>query len=106
MVLLKIYHIFRTLKYFHNVFSHRRKVFSRIKNNSEVILKCDIESNEYLIIDQILEYSNRIKDEESSVFSTFLSDKQNLDISDSMKQRMLSGTAIEWLGLNEQDYIS
>jgi len=38
-----------------------KKVFSRIKNNSEVILKCDIESNEYLIIDQILEYSNRIK---------------------------------------------
>tara|TARA_B100001013_G_scaffold340396_1_gene263555 strand:+ start:242 stop:1072 length:831 start_codon:yes stop_codon:yes gene_type:complete len=38
-----------------------RKVFSRIKNNSEVILKCDIEGSEYLIIDQILEYSNRIK---------------------------------------------
>ena len=37
-----------------------KKVFSRIKNNSEVILKCDIEGNEYLIIDQILDYSNRI----------------------------------------------
>jgi len=37
-----------------------KKVFSRIVNNSEVILKCDIEGNEYLIIDQILEYSNRI----------------------------------------------
>jgi len=38
-----------------------KKVFSRINNNSEVILKCDIEGSEYLIIDQILEYSNRIK---------------------------------------------
>ena len=37
-----------------------KKVFSRINNNSEVILKCDIEGSEYLIIDQILEYSNRI----------------------------------------------
>ena len=38
-----------------------KKVFSRIKNNSEVILKCDIEGSEYLVIDQLLEYSNRIK---------------------------------------------
>ena len=38
-----------------------KKVFSRIKNNSEVFLKCDIEGSEYLVIDQLLEYSNRIK---------------------------------------------
>ena len=38
-----------------------KKVFSRIKNNSEVILKSDIEGNEYLVVDQILEYSNRIQ---------------------------------------------
>ena len=31
---------------------------------------------------------------------------ESLDFSDDVKQRMLSGTAIEWLGLNEQDYIS
>ena len=31
---------------------------------------------------------------------------QGLDISDKMKQRMLAGTALEWLGLNEQDFIS
>ena len=37
-----------------------KKVFSRIVNNSEVVFKCDIEGNEYFIIDQILEYSNRI----------------------------------------------
>ena len=30
---------------------------------------------------------------------------QNLSVSNQMKQRMLAGTAIEWLGLNEQDYI-
>jgi len=37
------------------------KVFSRIERNSEVILKSDIESSEYHIIDQILEYSSRIQ---------------------------------------------
>ena len=31
---------------------------------------------------------------------------ESLDFSDDIKQRMLSGTAIEWLGLNEQDYIN
>lgn len=38
-----------------------KKVFSRINKNSEVILKSDIESNEYYVIDQILEYSNKIQ---------------------------------------------
>lgn len=38
-----------------------KKVFSRIDNKSEVILKCDIEGDEYNIIDQIIEYSSRIK---------------------------------------------
>ena len=38
-----------------------KKVFLRIENNSEVILKCDIEGSEYLIIDQLLQYSNNIK---------------------------------------------
>ena len=38
------------------------KVFSRIKDNSEVILKCDIAGSEYGInFDQILAHSNRIK---------------------------------------------
>jgi|TARA_B110000881_G_C18584059_1_gene523591 hypothetical protein len=36
------------------------KVFSRIEAEKEVILKCDIEGSEFLIIDQILEHSNRI----------------------------------------------
>ena len=31
---------------------------------------------------------------------------QNLDVSEKIKQRMLAGTALEWLGLNEQDYIN
>ena len=31
---------------------------------------------------------------------------QNLDVSDEIKQRMLAGTALEWLGLDEQDYIN
>ena len=31
---------------------------------------------------------------------------EGLNVSDQMKQRMLSGTALEWLGLNEQDYIN
>jgi len=38
-----------------------KKVFSRIYSNSEVIMKCDIEGSEYDIIDQILEYSERIQ---------------------------------------------
>ena len=33
-----------------------KKVFSRIKNNSEVILKCDIEGSEYRILDQLIKY--------------------------------------------------
>ena len=37
------------------------KVFSRINNQEEVVLKCDIEGSEYEIIDQILNYSDRIK---------------------------------------------
>ena len=37
------------------------KVFSRIDNNEDVTLKCDIEGDEYKIINQILKYSNRIK---------------------------------------------
>ena len=38
------------------------KVFSRIKDNSEVIVKCDIAGSEYGInFDQILKHSNRIK---------------------------------------------
>ena len=31
---------------------------------------------------------------------------QNLNVSEKIKQRMLAGTALEWLGLNEQDYIN
>ena len=38
-----------------------KKVFSRINNKSEVILKSDIEGDEYKIIDQLTEYSSRIK---------------------------------------------
>ena len=37
------------------------KVFSRINNQEEVVLKSDIEGSEYEIIDQILKYSDRIK---------------------------------------------
>ena len=36
------------------------KVFSRIGNNENVIIKCDIEGSEYDIIDQILKYSKKI----------------------------------------------
>jgi len=38
-----------------------KKVFSRVKNDSEIILKSDIEGDEYNIIDQIIVYSNRIQ---------------------------------------------
>ena len=31
---------------------------------------------------------------------------QNLDVSEAIKQRMLAGTTLEWLGPNEQDYIN
>ena len=31
---------------------------------------------------------------------------ESLNVSNDIKQRMLSGTAIEWLGLNEKDYIN
>ena len=30
---------------------------------------------------------------------------ESLDIADKMKQRMLAGTALEWLGLSEDDFI-
>ena len=36
------------------------KVFSRINNGEDVILKSDIEGSEYEVIDQILKFSNRI----------------------------------------------
>ena len=44
-----------------NVESDLDKVFSRINNQEEVVLKSDIEGSEYEIIDQILKYSGRIK---------------------------------------------
>ena len=44
-----------------NVESDLDKVFSRINNQEEVVLKSDIEGSEYEIIDQILKYSDRIK---------------------------------------------
>ena len=31
---------------------------------------------------------------------------EGMDITDNIKQRMLAGTALEWLGLNERDYIN
>ena len=37
------------------------KVFSRIDDKEDVILKCDIDGGEYAVIDEILKYSNRIK---------------------------------------------
>ena len=37
------------------------KVFSRIDFNEDVILKCDIEGSEFEIIDQIVNFSDRIK---------------------------------------------
>lgn len=37
-----------------------KKVFSRIKDEANIILKCDIEGSEFEIIDQIVEFSNRI----------------------------------------------
>ena len=30
---------------------------------------------------------------------------EKMDLSDSVKQRLLAGTALEWLGLNETNYI-
>jgi hypothetical protein len=36
------------------------KVFSRLSNNDKIILKCDIEGNEFEIIEQIIKYSSRI----------------------------------------------
>ena len=36
------------------------KVFSRIDNKDNIILKCDIEGSEFEIIDQIIKFSNRI----------------------------------------------
>ena len=38
-----------------------KKVFSRIDNPEDVILKIDIDGSEYKIIDEILKYSNRIE---------------------------------------------
>ena len=30
---------------------------------------------------------------------------EEMDLSDSVKQRLLAGTALEWLGLDETNYI-
>ena len=38
-----------------------KKAFSRMTNNTDVTLKCDIEGSEFEIIDQIVNYSDRIK---------------------------------------------
>ena len=37
------------------------KVFSRVDKSGDVVLKCDIDGDEYKIIDGILKYSSRIK---------------------------------------------
>ena len=37
-----------------------KKIFSRIKDEDNIILKCDIEGSEFEIIDQIVEFSSRI----------------------------------------------
>jgi|TARA_B100002003_G_scaffold183602_1_gene171814 hypothetical protein len=59
------------------------KVFSRIKKNSGVILKCDIEGDEYLVIDQILEHSNRIQ---MLIFEFHWIDKNESAFTDSIKK--------------------
>jgi hypothetical protein len=59
------------------------KVLSRIKKNSDVILKCDIEGNEYLVIDQILEHSNRIQ---MLIFEFHWIDKNESAFTDSIKK--------------------
>jgi len=38
-----------------------KKVFSRLSSESKVVLKCDIEGGEYKIIDEILNFSERIE---------------------------------------------
>ena len=59
------------------------KVFSRINKNSDVILKCDIEGDEYLVIDQILEHSNRIQ---MLIFEFHWIDKNESKFIDSIKK--------------------
>ena len=59
------------------------KVLSRIKKNSDVILKCDIEGDEYLVIDQILEHSNRIQ---MLIFEFHWIDKNESAFTDSIKK--------------------
>ena len=60
-----------------------KKVFSRIDNTEDVILKIDIDGSEYKIIDEILKYSNRI---EMLMFEFhFIDDKEFLFL-DSVKK--------------------
>lgn len=44
-----------------NIDSDIHKVFSRIKKDARIILKCDIEGSEYDIINQIIEHADRIE---------------------------------------------
>ena len=60
-----------------------KKAFSRINSNSKVILKSDIEGSEYEIIDQILEYSEKIK---MLIFEFHWIDKKEKEFIDSMKK--------------------
>lgn len=60
-----------------------KKAFSRIEKDTEVILKSDIESSEYHIIDQIVEYSNKIQ---MLVIEFHWIDKNEKSFSDSIKK--------------------
>ncbi|MDC1158624.1 hypothetical protein OAT08_03580 [Pelagibacteraceae bacterium] len=59
------------------------KVFGRILNTGEVVLKCDIDGGEYNVIDGILKYSSRIK---MLIFEFHLVDNNEKNFYNSIKK--------------------
>ena len=59
------------------------KAFSRISDEEEVVLKCDIDGGEYDVIDEILKYSKRIK---MLIFEFHLVDNKEEAFSNAIKK--------------------
>ena len=76
------------------------KVFSRIPENEQVILKSDIEGSEYEVIDEIVKYSERI---EMMIFEFHWIDKNEQVFLDSVKKLQKNFDIIHIHGNNHFD---
>lgn len=65
------------------------KIFSRVKSNSKIIVKCDIEGDEYKIINEIIKYSNQIEMLIIEFHDLNKKEKKFLDIINKLKSNFL-----------------